>query len=113
MNKLTVADKRAIAWNEWQLAKMGNHEGYLEGSLVECFPDGEENGDVFDDLRYGFYDSMLDDMIYVYQNLRSRYSQYGFYWDEYHPLMNLEEAIEFLKCEGLWKTKIYKANWRN
>ena len=50
MKKKTIAEKRAILYREWQLAKLANDECYYDYTLALGIPDGDEDEDVLWDF---------------------------------------------------------------
>ena len=79
MKKKTIAEKRAILYREWQLAKLANDECYYDYTLALGIPDGDEDEDALWDLEAGWYDDDIDDTINVYLNAKKRYGKGGYF----------------------------------
>ena len=79
MKKKTIAEKRAILYREWQLAKLANDECYYDYTLALGIPDGDEDEDVLWDLEAGWYDDDIDDTINVYLRAKKHYREGGYY----------------------------------
>ena len=77
MKKKTIAEKRAILYREWQLAKLANDECYYDYTLALGIPDGDE--DALCDLEAGWYDDDIDDTINVYLSAKKHYGKGGYY----------------------------------
>ena len=101
--KSSIAEKRAALYNEWKLAKIGNHEGYYMATIVMGIPDGDTDQVVSDDLKDGFYDDDILDTIKVYRRARGRYDCYGYYADK--KVLCFEDAVQYLKMCGEWASK--------
>ena len=79
MKKKTIAEKRAILYREWQLAKLANDECYYNYTLALGIPDEDTDEDVLWDLEAGWYDDDIDDTINVYLNAKKHYGFAGYY----------------------------------
>ena len=79
MKKKTIAEKRAILYREWQLAKLANDECYYDYTLALGIPDGDEDEDALCDLEAGWYDDDIDDTINVYLSAKKHYGKGGYY----------------------------------
>ena len=79
MKKKTIAEKRAILYREWQLAKLANDECYYDYTLALGIPDGDEDEDALWDLEAGWYDDDIDDTINVYLSAKKHYGKGGYY----------------------------------
>lgn len=79
MKKKTIAEKRAILYREWQLAKLANDECYYDYTLALGIPDGDDDEDAMWDLEGGWYDDDIDDTINVYLEAKKRYGKGGYY----------------------------------
>lgn len=91
--RIYKTQKRAQLLKEWLLACYSNNECYYDATLYTGIPDGDSYEDVLDDLRGGYYDEDIDDMIYMYVRVRALYADDGWYIG--HKLYNtMEEALE-------------------
>lgn len=106
--KITIPEKRANVFNEWKLACYANNEDYYFATLWTGIPDGDTTDIVVEDLRDGFYDDSLDEMIEMYQRVRRRYESDGFYING--NVYNTQDAIKLLMSKGVWKSKIMKGD---
>ena len=75
----TIAEKRAILYREWLLARLANDESYYYYTLALGVPDGDIEGDVLWDLEGGWYDEDIDDTINVYLEAKKHYGKGGYY----------------------------------
>ena len=79
MKKKTIAEKRAILYREWQLAKLANDECYYDYTLALGIPDGDDDEDALWDLEAGWYDDDIDETISVYLSAKKHYGKGGYY----------------------------------
>ena len=79
MKKKTIAEKRAILYREWQLAKLANDECYYNYTLALGIPDGDDDEDAMWDLGGGWYDDDIDETINVYLEAKKHYGKGGYY----------------------------------
>ena len=79
MKTKTIAEKRAILYREWQLAKLANDECYYDYTLALGIPDGDEDEDALWDLEAGWYDDDIDETINVYLEAKKHYGEGGYY----------------------------------
>ena len=93
---MTIAQKRSQLFREWLLATLGNDESYYCSTLALGIPDGDDEETVMEDLKDGFYDEDIDEMIDVYLRAKRRYAKHGYYVK--HQLVFTEE--EALKLAG-------------
>ena len=77
--KKTIAEKRAILYREWLLARLANDEAYYDSTLMMGVPDGDTEEDVIWDLEGGWYDEDIDETIKVYERAKKHYGEGGYY----------------------------------
>ena len=106
MKKKTIAEKRAILYREWQLAKLANDECYYDYTLALGIPDGDEDEDALCDLEAGWYDDDIDDTINVYLSAKKHYGKGGYYVRE-KVIMDEDMALHEAGYGDLPK-RIYK-----
>lgn len=106
MKKKTIAEKRAILYREWQLAKLANDECYYNYTLALGIPDEDDDEDVMWDLEGGWYDDDIDDTINVYLNAKKHYGFAGYYVREM-VIMDEDMALYEANYENIPK-RIYK-----
>ena len=106
MKKKTIAEKRAILYREWQLAKLANDECYYDYTLALGIPDGDEDEDALWDLEAGWYDDDIDDTINVYLSAKKHYGKGGYYVRE-KVIMDEDTALHEAGYGDLPK-RIYK-----
>ena len=106
MKKKTIAEKRAILYREWQLAKLANDECYYDYTLALGIPDGDEDEDALWDLEAGWYDDDIDDTINVYLSAKKHYGKGGYYVRE-KVIMDEDMALHEAGYGDLPK-RIYK-----
>ena len=107
--KQTVAQKRAVLYREWLLARLGNDERYYYSTLAYGIPDGEDVETVYDDIRCGEYDYDLDDLIDTYLTAKKWFSESG-YWAGGQLVFNEETAL-ILDGHSVLPERIYKKNY--
>ena len=62
------------------MAQFGNNENYYYSTLLTGIPDGDTSETVIKDLRDGFYDDGMDDVLDMYRRVRERYEKDGYYY---------------------------------
>ena len=92
MKKKTIAEKRAILYREWQLAKLANDEYYYNYTLALGIPDGYDDEDVLWDLEGGWYDDDIDYTIKVYLTAKKKFGEGGYYVRE-EVIMDEDTAL--------------------
>lgn len=110
MKKKTIAEKRAILYREWQLAKLANDEYYYNYTLALGIPDEDTDEDVLWDLEAGWYDDDIDETINVYLSAKKHYGEGGYYVRE-EVIMDEDVALYEAGYEDL-PQRIYKKHGR-
>ena len=110
MKKKTIAEKRAILYREWQLAKLANDECYYYYTLALGIPDEDTDEDVLWDLEAGWYDDDIDETINVYLNAKKHYGEGGYYVRE-EVIMDEDVAL-YEAGYGDLPQRIYKKHGR-
>lgn len=108
--KKTIAEKRAILYREWQLAKLANDECYYDYTLALGIPDEDDDEDVLWDLEAGWYDDDIDETINVYLSAKKHYGKGGYYVREM-VIMDEDTALYEAGYGDLPK-RIYKKHGR-
>lgn len=106
MKKKTIAEKRAILYREWQLAKLANDGCYYNYTLALGIPDEDTDEDVLWDLEAGWYDDDIDETINVYLEAKKHYGEGGYYVRE-KVIMDEDKALYEANYENIPK-RIYK-----
>lgn len=107
--KMTRPQKRALLLREWQLCCLANDELYYDYTLALGIEDGAELEDVLADLRDGFYDDDLDDMISLYQRAKRYYGKAGYYIGDLGNSRVIYDEDEALAAAGAYlPERVYK-----
>ena len=106
MKKKTIAEKRAILYREWQLAKLANDECYYDYTLALGIPDGDKDEDALWDLEAGWYDDDIDDTINVYLSAKKHYGKGGY--DVREKVIMDEDTALYEAGDGDLPKRIYK-----
>lgn len=110
MKKKTIAEKRAILYREWKLAKLANDECYYNYTSAFGIPDEDTDEDVLWDLEAGWYDDNIDETINVYLNAKKHYGEGGYYVRE-EVIMDEDVAL-YEAGYGDLPQRIYKKHGR-
>ena len=80
--KYGIANKRSQLLKEWILSVLANNEDYYFSTIYTGIPDGDSYETVLEDLKDGFYDDDIDEMLEMYSMVRSKYKLYGWIVNE-------------------------------
>ena len=106
----TIAEKRAILYREWLLAKLANDKSYYYYTVAFGIPIGETEEGAMWDLEGGRYDDGIDDTIKVYLRAKKHYGAGGYYVKE-EVIMDEDTALREAGYKNI-PERIYKKHNR-